>query len=174
MTLPIQYGIRTSPIWFKFSIPRSDDLSKVRSGDQLGHKSLDADGVRSAVKTGNQKPQRTQRTGFKALCADAMSSARIARTVLRSEVARHGRWRSALLFCRGAVMLRPAGRSNRQICDALRSYATPYGRLLPDFAGWSGYPLIAALSVDPEIDAMCRDPTSHQWRPPRLHATEIL
>jgi hypothetical protein len=29
------------------------------------------------------------------------------------------------------------------------------GGCLPDFAGWSGYPPIAALAIDPEIDVMC-------------------
>jgi hypothetical protein len=30
------------------------------------------------------------------------------------------------------------------------------GGCLPDFAGWSGYPSIAALSINPGIDVMCQ------------------
>jgi hypothetical protein len=30
------------------------------------------------------------------------------------------------------------------------------GGCLPDFAVWSGYPSVAALTIDPEIDAMCQ------------------
>jgi hypothetical protein len=34
------------------------------------------------------------------------------------------------------------------------------GRSLPSFAGWSGYPSIAALSINPGIDAMGHFQTS--------------
>src|SRR5882672_5248402 len=51
------------------------------------------------------------------------------------------------------MMPQPVTRSNRQICDALRSCATRPG--LPDPAEWQ-LPLIAAMSVDPEIDVMGR------------------
>jgi hypothetical protein len=30
---------------------------------------------------------------------------------------------------------------------------------LPDFVGWSGYPSIAALSINPGIDVMGQEPT---------------
>ena len=30
------------------------------------------------------------------------------------------------------------------------------GGCVPDFAGWSGYPSIAVLSLNPGIDAMCQ------------------
>src|SRR6266849_5452296 len=33
------------------------------------------------------------------------------------------------------------------------------GRSLRSFAGWSGYPSIAALSINPGIDAMCHERT---------------
>jgi hypothetical protein len=33
------------------------------------------------------------------------------------------------------------------------------GGCLPDFAGWSGYPSIAALSINPGIDVMCQEET---------------
>src|SRR5882672_5073333 len=51
------------------------------------------------------------------------------------------------------MMPQPVTRSNRQICDALRSCATRPG--LPDPAEWQ-LPLIAAMSVNPEIDVMGR------------------
>jgi len=57
-----------------------------------------------------------------------------------------------------AMMPRPAMRSNWQVCDGLRSCATTHGRL-PDFGGWPGYPPIAALSINPEIDVMGHNPT---------------
>jgi hypothetical protein len=33
------------------------------------------------------------------------------------------------------------------------------GGCVPDFAEWSGYIPIAALTIDPEIDVMCHNPT---------------
>jgi hypothetical protein len=49
----------------------------------------------------------------------------------------------------------PATRSNQQNCDILRLFTTRLaGGGLPDFAGWSGYPSIAALSINPGIDVM--------------------
>jgi hypothetical protein len=30
----------------------------------------------------------------------------------------------------------------------------------PHFAGWSGYPSIAAMPINPRIDVMCKEPTS--------------
>jgi hypothetical protein len=59
------------------------------------------------------------------------------------------------------MMPRPTTRSSRLICDGLRSRATPQDSCLPDFAGWSGYPLIAALSINPRIDVM-----GHVWTAP--------
>ena len=38
------------------------------------------------------------------------------------------------------------------------------GGCLPDFAGWSGYPPIAALTIDPEIDVMGQKPTNQVVR----------
>jgi hypothetical protein len=60
-----------------------------------------------------------------------------------------------LLVRRAPMMPRPATRSNRQICDGPRFRATPRGRLSSRFAGWSVYPSIAALTIDPEIDVTC-------------------
>src|SRR5262249_11538514 len=52
-------------------------------------------------------------------------------------------------------MPQPGTRSNRQACDAPRSCTTPHRRgCLPDFAGWSGYPTIAACQINAETDAM--------------------
>ncbi len=33
------------------------------------------------------------------------------------------------------------------------------GGCLPNFAGWSGYPPIAALTIDPKIGVMGQEPT---------------
>jgi hypothetical protein len=52
------------------------------------------------------------------------------------------------------MMRQPTTRSNRQIYDRLRFALRLVGSCPPDFAGWSGYPPIAALTIDPEIDVM--------------------
>jgi hypothetical protein len=52
---------------------------------------------------------------------------------------------------------RHALQSARLRCTAILHYASR-GRL-PDFAGWSGYPPIAAMPINPGIDAMCHNPT---------------
>ena len=39
-------------------------------------------------------------------------------------------------------------------------YCASWGSCLPDFAGWSGYPSMAALSINPGIDVMGQKPTS--------------
>ena len=44
------------------------------------------------------------------------------------------------------------------------------GSCLPDFAGWSGYPPIAALTIDPEIDVMGQKPTNQVVRQGRSAA----
>jgi hypothetical protein len=38
-------------------------------------------------------------------------------------------------------------------------YCPSWGGCLPDFAGWSGYPSIPALSINPGIDVMGQQPT---------------
>jgi hypothetical protein len=54
-------------------------------------------------------------------------------------------------------------------CIPIGNAATPYDFALRfagtafDFAGWSGDPSIAALSVNPGIDVMCQSATSHAW-----------
>jgi len=45
-------------------------------------------------------------------------------SVLWRGMARHGRWRWALLLRRGAMMPEPAARTNRSFCDGLRFRAT--------------------------------------------------
>jgi hypothetical protein len=52
------------------------------------------------------------------------------------------------------MMPQPATRSNLQICDGLRSCTTTHDGCLPDFEGWSGYPLIGAMAINPGIDVM--------------------
>ena len=52
--------------------------------------------------------------------------------------------------------LRPAARSNRQICGSCDFALRLIGGFVPDFAGWSGYPSIAVLSLNPGIDVMCQ------------------
>src|ERR1700680_4501322 len=55
------------------------------------------------------------------------------------------------------MMPRPVTHSNRQICDGLRSYATPRGRLSSRFRRWSGYPSIAAPLDQSRVDVMCQE-----------------
>jgi hypothetical protein len=38
------------------------------------------------------------------------------------------------------------------------------GAVSPDFAGWSGYPSIAAFFINPEIDAKCQQQTCQACR----------
>ena len=73
---------------------------------------------------------------------------------MRPQVISRRRW--ALFVRRGIMMPQPIARPNRQSCDTLRLRTTSRGRLLANFAGWSGYPSIAALSINPEIDVMCQ------------------
>ena len=46
----------------------------------------------------------------------------------------------------------PTKRSDRIICEGVRSYATPRRERLPNFAEQFGYPSIAVLSTDPGTD----------------------
>src|SRR5262245_29229794 len=71
----------------------------------------------------------------------------------------------ALLLRRAAMMPRPATRPNRQSYDTLRLCTTPRRQLPSDFTGWSGYPSIAALSINPGIDVMCQ---KLPWPLPRI------
>jgi hypothetical protein len=65
------------------------------------------------------------------------------------------------------MMPRPATRSNRQIATAYDlALRLMYG-CLPDFAGWSGYPSIAALSINLGIDVM------GHWTLPRPTETRL-
>jgi hypothetical protein len=66
------------------------------------------------------------------------------------------------------MMPQSATRSNRQNCDGLRSCATPRGRYFPDFAGLSGHPLTAAVSINAQIDVICQKQVSRIWLKPRL------
>jgi hypothetical protein len=42
-------------------------------------------------------------------------------------------------------------RRHRLIRDGLRTYAARHASLVPNFAGWSSYPSIVAISINPEI-----------------------
>ena len=83
-------------------------------------------------------------------------------------------------FCRlatGATLapwLAPKNRGDnaRQVCDALRLCTTSRGSDL-DVAGWSGYPSIAALSINRGIDVMCHDRTrARQQRRPGIRRVQ--
>src|SRR5712691_2033589 len=71
------------------------------------------------------------------------------------EVARHGRRRWALFFRRAPITRprrAPIGKSATAGALALRCM----GGCLPDLAGWSGYPSIAAMPSNPGIDVICQ------------------
>jgi hypothetical protein len=67
------------------------------------------------------------------------------------------------------MMRFPTKRFSQLISDGLRSYATPHGPLSSRFRRWSGYPSIAAISINPENGAM-----GHQrkWSPGRCRWVE--
>jgi hypothetical protein len=96
--------------------------------------------------------------------------------VLWGRMARRGRRRWALLLRSGAMMREPATPSSWRYCDGLRSCATPHRRLSSRFRGvwvWPGYPSIAALSLNLEIDAMCQKPTGSLVRLHRKRCKEF-
>ena len=68
-------------------------------------------------------------------------------------------------------------------CIPIGNAATPYDSAPRfagtafDFAGWSGDPSIAALSVNPAIDVMCQEPTKHlgsKRKRPQCEAASLI